>query len=101
MTAERFALDTNVLVYTRDDLGPDRQARARLVLQRSVTCQRCVLSAQTVGELYAALRKLGLVPPPAANQAVRDMVALFLLAGVQPQNTARALGAVAAGGFSC
>ena len=62
MTVERFALDTNLLAYSRDDSAPAKQARAREVFGGQYGAERCMLSAQTVGELYASLRKGGAGP---------------------------------------
>ena len=92
MTAtERFALDTNLLAYSRDDLTPAKQARAREVIERAIRCGRCVLSVQVVGELYASLRKRATVPPEVATQAVREMTSLFPLIGIDPGDTEQAL----------
>ena len=53
MTAERFALDTNVLVYSVDDDSAPRSRRGRArYVARAVRCERCMLSVQSVGEFY-------------------------------------------------
>lgn len=91
MTAERFALDTNLLAYTRDDSAPRKQSRAREVVERAVLGQRCVLSAQVIGELYASLRKRDSVPVPVAIHAVREMTGLFDIIGIVPEDAQRAL----------
>jgi predicted nucleic acid-binding protein len=101
MTAsERFALDTNVLIYLFDDAELKRQARARLVVDRAVHCGRCVLSLQSVGELHTALQRRRLVPPAALTQTVRDVVSLFPLLGIEPSDTEQALEVAAAGRLS-
>lgn len=101
MTAfERFALDTNVLVYMFDGAYPERRERARLVVERAAGCGRCVLSLQSVGELHAALRRRRLVPPAALAQAVRDVVLLFPLLGIVPKDAEEALEWAAAGRLS-
>ncbi|MFL5337025.1 MAG: PIN domain-containing protein [Geminicoccaceae bacterium] len=100
MTAERFALDTNLLAYTRDDSVPDKQARARDVFWRAICCGRCLLSIQTVGELYASLRRRGAVPVAAAIETVREMTSLFPVIGIVPEDAERALRAAAAGTMS-
>src|SRR5215208_2040525 len=97
MTAERFALDTNLLAYTRDDSAPTKQARAREVYGRAVRCGQCMLSVQTVGELYASLRKRGEVSVPAAIDAVREMTSLYQMVGIVPDDAERALRAIAGG----
>ena len=100
MTVERFALDTNLLAYTRDDSAAAKQARAREVFWRAIRCGRCMLSAQTVGELYASLRKGGEVPVAIAIEAVREMTSLFQLVGIVPHDAERALQAAAGGRLS-
>ncbi len=100
MTGERFALDTNLLAYTRDDSAPDKQARAREVFWRSLRCGRCLLSVQTVGELYASLRRRGAVSVPAAIEAVRQMTSLLPMVGIIPDDAERALRAAAGGSLS-
>ena len=91
MTAERFALDTNILAYSRDDLTPTKQARARAVIERAVRCQRCILSVQVVGELYASLRKRDTVQIAESAQTVREMTWLFPIVGIMPQDAEHAL----------
>lgn len=101
MTAsERFALDTNVLVYLFDDADPERRRRAWLVVDQAARCGRCVLSLQSVGELYTALRRRRLVPPATLAQSVRDVVLLFPLLGIEPGDTGEALEWAAAGRLS-
>lgn len=101
MTAsERFALDTNVLVYLFDGTDRERQARARLVVDQAVNGGRCVLSLQSVGELHTALRRRRLVPQAALSQTVRDIVSLFPLLGIEPDDTDKALELAATGRVS-
>jgi predicted nucleic acid-binding protein len=96
MTAERFALDTNVLAYTRDDSAPTKQERARDVVARAARCERCLLSIQTVGELYVSLRKRGAVSSLDAALSVRDMVSLFPVVALVPADAEAALVTAAA-----
>ena len=100
MSAERFALDTNLLAYTRDDSAPAKQARAREVLGRSIRCGRCLLSVQVVGEFYASLRKRNEVSIPAAIDAVHQMTSLFQVVGIVPDDAGVALTAAAGGRLS-
>jgi predicted nucleic acid-binding protein len=101
MTAsERFALDTNVLVYLFDGTDPSRQARARHVVDQAAYCGRCALSVQSVGELHTALRRRRLVAPTSLSQTVSDVVTLFPLLGIEPDDTGEALDWVAAGRLS-
>jgi predicted nucleic acid-binding protein len=100
IASERFALDTNVLVYLFDGVDTERQARARLVVDQAAHCGRCRLSVQSVGELHTALRRRRLVPPAALSQSVRDVVSLFPLLGIEPDDTNKALDWATAGRLS-
>ena len=95
MTAERFALDTNLLAYTRDNSAPVKQARARGVIGRAVRCKRCMLSVQVIGELYASLRKRSAVSVALAIETVSDMTSLFPIVSIVPGDADQALRAVA------
>lgn len=54
----RCALDTNILVYAEGINGPERQAAATDLLDRLATVD-VVLALQTLGELFAVLRRKG------------------------------------------
>ncbi len=55
----RTFFDTNVLVYLFDADAPEKQARARELLEREVTEGHAVLSTQVLQEFYVAVtRKL-------------------------------------------
>ena len=73
MTAERFALDTNVLIYLVDGCDPARQARAREVAERAVLTGRCSLSLQSLGEFFVVAVRKGLATPAVAQQTVDDL----------------------------
>lgn len=75
MSAERWFVDTNVLVYLFDSDSPVKQAKARRILDANE--DRIVLSTQVLGEFYVTVtRKLGtpLAAGPAA-EAVRELCA--------------------------
>ena len=56
--AERFGLDTNLLVYVVDGRDPVRHGKARRIVDWAAGTGRCLLSVQSVGELYTvAVRK--------------------------------------------
>ena len=58
MSAERFFLDTNVIVYSFDSTAPSKQKKARLLIDRALGEQCGVLSWQVIQEfLNVALRK--------------------------------------------
>ena len=69
MPAE-FFLDTNVFVYTFDRQEPDKQARARRLVERALGTGDGVVSSQVVQEfLNVALRKFE--RPLSEEQALR------------------------------
>ena len=75
MSAERWFVDTNVLVYLFDGDSPDKQAKARRILEDNA--DRIVLSTQVLGEFYVTVtRKLAtpLAAGPAA-EAVNGLCA--------------------------
>ena len=75
MSADRWFVDTNVLVYLFDGDSPDKQAKARRILEANAN--RIVLSTQVLGEFYVTVtRKLArpLAPGPAA-EAVNGLCA--------------------------
>lgn len=71
MTSRAF-VDTNVWVYAVDDGEPDKQARARQVLEPSPD-KDFVVSAQVLGEFYVTVRrKLAETLPESAAIALVD-----------------------------
>jgi len=56
-------LDTNVLVYACDRDNPEKQAKARSLIQRHAQADPPCISTQVLQEFYvAATRKLGIEP---------------------------------------
>ena len=100
MTAERFGLDTNVLVYLVDGRDPVRQARAREVVERAVRTGRCILSVQNLGELIVVAVRKGLATPAAAQQAVDDLTVAFTIASPTAADARVAVTAAVAGRFA-
>lgn len=98
--SERFALDTNVLVYLFDGTEPERRKRASQVVRSASRNARCSLPVQCVGEMLSALRRRRLIEPGAIVRTVRDVVALFPLLAIEPADAERALGSVALGRLS-
>ena len=69
MSAERFTLDTNILVYSIDAREPEKRALAASIIERAVT-RDCPLALQAIGEFFvAAASKLKLEPRDAARRA--------------------------------
>ena len=100
MSVDRFALDTNVLVYVVDDGAKDKQERARDVFTRAAANPDCVLAMQCVGEFYAAATRRRLVAPDAAAHRARDLMRLFPTVDPVAADAEAALDAATAGRFS-
>lgn len=99
MSAERFTLDTNILVYAFDSGDATRRKTARLVLDAARKAD-CVLTAQSLGEFFnVARRKLDLALPELTSQ-IRDWMAMFRIAGASEAAVRVALEQVEAERFS-
>ena len=75
MSARRFTLDTNLLIYVSDSRDRQKQALAQQILAAAATSD-CHLSLQSVGEFYSAsVRKKILLPVHAAREVVSFLTA--------------------------
>ncbi len=99
MNAERFSLDTNVLVYAADRDAGERHGRACEILERSAR-RPCTLTVQALAEFFHATTRKGLVPKPQAAAQVRDWLELFPTVGADAEALRTALKAVEGGRFS-
>jgi predicted nucleic acid-binding protein len=76
MSVERFALDTNILIYSMDSNAGDRQVRAARVIELARR-RDCWLTLQAVSEFFvAAIRKQVVSRTEAADQA-NDWLSMF------------------------
>jgi len=100
VAAERFGLDSNLLVYLVDGRDPVRQNRARAIVARAGTTGRCILSVQSLGELYVVTVRKGLVAPAAAQVVVDDLATLFPIASPTGDDARAAVAAAVAGRLS-
>ena len=100
MSAERFGLDTNVLIYLVDGRDPARQARAREVVGRAIRTGRCVLSVQSLGEFFVVAVRKGLAAPALAQQVVDDLTTTFTIASPTAADARIAVTAAVAGRFA-
>ena len=65
-----FFLDTNILVYTFDETAPDKQMKARALVERALEHKTGVISYQVVQEfINVATRKF--TPPLSTAQTLR------------------------------
>ena len=99
MSAERFSLDTNVLVYAADHDAGERHERALEIIERSAR-RPCTLTLQALGEFFFAATRKGIVPKAEAAQQVRDWLELFPAAAGDTEALEAALNATVAGRFS-
>jgi predicted nucleic acid-binding protein len=76
MTAERFSLDTNILVYAADRDARERHDRALDIIARAAR-RPCVLTIQALAEFYHATTRKGIAPGAEAAMQVRDWLELF------------------------
>lgn len=74
----RTFFDTNVLVYLFDGDAPEKQGRARAMLQECVDEGTLVLSTQVLQEFHVAVSRKLAVPLdlPEAEQALESLVRL-------------------------
>lgn len=97
MAAERFGLDTNVLIYLLDSREAVRQARARELVERATLTGRCILSVQSLGEFFVVAVRKGLATPAVAQQAVDDLTVAFTIVSPIAADAKSAAAAAVAG----
>lgn len=99
MSAERFTLDTTILVYAADLREGIKRELATRIIEAAVR-HDCPLALQAVGEFYAvATRKLKLGAMDAAGRATR-LIAGFDTFGYSVHAVRAALEEVSKGRFS-
>lgn len=88
MSAERFTLDTNILVYAVDARAGAKRELAAKIVAAAARCD-CPLALQAIGEFFvAATRKLKLPAKDAATRARQLMLGFETFA--HSQNAVRA-----------
>jgi predicted nucleic acid-binding protein len=100
MSAELFALDSNILIYVVDDDAAEKQDRAREVFRRAVVSKRCVLSVQNVGEFYTVAIRKNLVTPQESARVAAQLLKIFAIVGPNASDVEVALDQSRAGRFS-
>lgn len=96
MNAERFTLDTNVLVYALDRKAGHRHERAAVIV-RAAAMVDCWLTLQAVSEFYAAVTRKRLVSLTDAQAQAEDWLDLFRTAALSPDAVRTALSTAASG----
>jgi predicted nucleic acid-binding protein len=79
MTAMRFSIDTNILVYSIDSDAGARHEQARYLVD-ALTDRDCVLTLQALAEFFHAVTRKDKMPVEAATAMVHDWMALFPVA---------------------
>jgi predicted nucleic acid-binding protein len=96
MSAERFTLDTNVLIYSIDSQAGARQRIARSVISLAVHGD-CWLTLQAVSEFYAAATRKGHMPVAEAAAQAGDWLSMFTCVASSPSAVRSALASASAG----
>lgn len=76
MSAERFTLDSNILIYSADDRAGQRTQIAREVIERARHVD-CHLTLQAVSEFFSAATRKGYVPLAQAAGQATNWLTLF------------------------
>jgi predicted nucleic acid-binding protein len=93
ISAKRFSLDTNVLVYAVDSSAGERYKRAQEVIAAMMT-QDCVLTLQSLSEFYFTVTRKGKLPPSQAKLQVECWQALFPVVVAESTTLNRAIAVV-------
>ncbi|MBI1778474.1 MAG: PIN domain-containing protein [Proteobacteria bacterium] len=96
MSAERFTLDTNILVYSVDSKAGTRHMLALEIVNLAVE-RDCCLTLQALSEFYAAVTRKGIVPPMEAAAQAEDWLEIFPAAAASQTSVKAALASVASG----
>jgi len=76
MSAERYTLDTNILIYAVDRSAGERHGLAVEIVDRSIE-QGCIMTLQAFAEFVFAVTRKNLVPRREAVAQARDWLAVF------------------------
>jgi len=69
MTARRFTLDTNLLVYAADGVPGERQHKARDLIERAASAD-CTLTVQALAEFFRVMTRKFQFPPTTVARTV-------------------------------
>ena len=98
MSAERYSIDTNILVYSVDRREGDKHQRAVDIVDRSVDLD-CVLTGQSIAEFVVVATSRRMLSKPDAIAQARDWRLLFPVVTASASAFDAALGAFEAGRF--
>jgi predicted nucleic acid-binding protein len=98
MSAERFSIDTNILVYAVDRREGDKHSRAVDIVDRAAGLD-CILTAQSVGEFVAVTTRRRILSKPLIMAQARDWLTAFPITTASVTAFARAFRAFETGRF--
>ena len=99
MSARRYSLDTNVLIYSVDQGAGVRHQQA-IALVEKMAGKECLLTLQSLSEFFSAAIRKGKMPVEAAKGQVEDWMALFPVAAADAAVVTRAMESVEKRQFS-
>jgi predicted nucleic acid-binding protein len=99
MSARRFTLDTNLLVYFYDPRDPAKRTVAQHIVTTSLT-RDCLLGLQAVGECYAVCTRKKILTPAQAGREISNLLSTFSTFPATAASHRTAAREAAAGRFS-
>ena len=96
MSAERFSLDTNILVYSFDTKAGARHETAKTILEVAAGLD-CWLTLQSLSEFYSVSTRKLAMPPVDAATAVQTWLLVFRTIAPSAQCVLSAISAAVAG----
>ena len=99
MSAERYCMDTNVLIYSIDSQAGESHQRA-IKLMQEMMISDCVLTLQSLAEFFSAATRKGKMPKQDAIAQVNDWMSLFPVINAVPTTLKMAMNAVQEHQFS-
>jgi predicted nucleic acid-binding protein len=76
MSARRFSLDTNLLVYFFDPRDPHKQSLTQQIVVAAAT-RDCVLGLQSIGEFYTVATRKKILPASLAGREALNLLSTF------------------------
>lgn len=76
MSAKRFTLDTNILVYAVDRNAKDKHEKAILIVDEAIHLD-CVLTLQSLGEFYMAATRKKDADHKGVVAFIKELITLF------------------------
>ncbi len=93
ISAKRYCVDTNILIYSIDSEAGSRHQSA-ITLMHEMMLSDCVLTLQSLGEFFHASTRKGKMPKPDAIAQINDWMTLFPVINAMPTTLNMAMLAV-------